>query len=111
MPFPGPVGMSISSSQFRLKYPKTRLNVPSAFCSQPSNTGTTSCPVEMTCALARGNAANATRTLHAAKRRSEVAIRDLTVLLLRSARRGGLLRVRAQRTAGHRLAFLEVEHL
>src|SRR5262245_55893051 len=36
-----PIGMSNSCVQLRLKYPNSRLNVSSAFFSQPSNAGTT----------------------------------------------------------------------
>src|SRR5712692_4441378 len=42
----GPAGITSSSCQFRLKYPKTRSNVPSPFRIQPSKYGTTSCPLE-----------------------------------------------------------------
>ena len=38
----GPGGIASSSFQFRLKYPKTRSNVPSGFRIQPSKYGTTS---------------------------------------------------------------------
>src|SRR5262245_35247535 len=44
----GPTGTSNSSSQFRLKYAKTRLKVPSGFSSQPSYTGMRSSPFNPT---------------------------------------------------------------
>src|SRR5437660_4059786 len=37
--------MLSSCSRFLFMYPKTRSKVPSRFCSHPSNTGTTSCPL------------------------------------------------------------------
>src|SRR5262249_648674 len=103
--------------QFRLKYPNTRLKLPSAFCSHPSKTGTTSCPVALTCARVRATPANdatRTRTLQAATRRQDIRLRDLMIrpsLRLTSARhtRGHFV-VPAQRTAKHRLSVLDVKH-
>src|SRR5262245_50010610 len=56
----GPIGTSISSSQFRLKYPNTRVNDPSAFCSQPSYAGEIFSPDGTTWALVRESPARAT---------------------------------------------------
>src|SRR5438445_5327188 len=56
----GPIGTSSSSSQFRLKYPNTRLNDPSGFSSHPSYAGTTFWPVRTTWALVGENPAKTT---------------------------------------------------
>src|SRR5206468_8052379 len=58
----GPIGTSSSSSQFRLKYPNTRLNDPSGFSSHPSYAGTTFWPVRTTWALVGENPAKTTAT-------------------------------------------------
>src|SRR5882672_3859360 len=57
-----PIGTSSSSSQFRLKYPNTRLNDPSGFSSHPSYAGTTFWPVRTTWALAGENLTETTAT-------------------------------------------------
>src|SRR5262245_41779926 len=52
----GPTGITTSSSQLRLKYPKTRSNEPSPFRIQPSKYGTTFWPdANLVCGIAVGN--------------------------------------------------------
>src|SRR5207245_11611939 len=58
----GPIGTSSSSSQFRVKYPNTRLNDPSGFSSHPSYAGTTFWPVRTTWALVGENPVKTTAT-------------------------------------------------
>src|SRR5438874_9597391 len=79
----GPIGTSSSSSQFRLKYPNTRLNDPSGFSSHPSYAGTTFWPVRTTWALVGENPARTTATTastpHASARGRESLMPALTM--------------------------------
>src|SRR5262245_6779366 len=115
----GPIGTS-KSSRLRLKYPKTRLNVPSEFCSQPSYTGTMVSPLSTTCARVREPtrpASTATAKTPLARESRESVDRSVAMfmlrrlLLLRRGSRTRQLAVPAQRATQHGLSLGQVQLL
>src|SRR5262245_10737267 len=94
----GPTGTSISSSQFRLKYPKTRLNEPSLLGSHPSKAGAMVRPVVRICAFVGTNVAMIATAIAAVAYVARCFIRD-TFGALPCSDHGFLFFVPAERAA------------